>query len=96
MLAASIAFDNTIVLMFRPNCNKYFVIFLSDGFSFTPQEFNLDLYLRPFIPNYLPASGDVDIMIKVSISLPSLSVTGHGGPLSSSLLNRHYIGLQSE
>lgn len=59
-------------------CNNYFY----HGFRFTPQEFNLDLYLKPFIPNYIAASGDVDVMIKVNINdktnsaiaLPSLIV----------------------
>lgn len=33
---------------------------------YTPQNIELDLKLRPFIPDYIPAIGDIDAFIKVS------------------------------
>lgn len=36
---------------------------------YTPQTVNLDCRLVPFIPEYIPAIGDIDAFIKVSTSL---------------------------
>ena len=35
---------------------------------YTPQTINLDCRLVPFIPEYIPAIGDIDAFIKVSIA----------------------------
>ena len=32
---------------------------------YTPQNIELDLKLKPFIPDYIPAIGDIDAFIKV-------------------------------
>ena len=34
---------------------------------YTPQNIELDLKLRPFIPDYIPAIGDIDAFIKVCV-----------------------------
>ena len=33
---------------------------------FTPQQIDLENKLRPFIPEYIPAVGDIDAFLKVS------------------------------
>ena len=32
---------------------------------YTPQEFDLETELKPFLPDYMPAIGDIDAFIKV-------------------------------
>jgi hypothetical protein len=32
---------------------------------FSPQEFDLETELKPFVPDYMPAIGDIDAFIKV-------------------------------
>lgn len=39
---------------------------------YTPQNMELDLKLRPFIPDYIPAIGDIDAFIKVCIHRASI------------------------
>lgn len=39
-------------------------------FRYTPQAIELDHKLKPFIPDYIPAVGDIDAFIKVSSCLP--------------------------
>ena len=34
---------------------------------YTPQNIELDLKLKPFIPEYIPAIGDIDAFIKVCV-----------------------------
>ena len=34
---------------------------------YTPQNIELDLKLKPFIPDYIPAIGDIDAFIKVCL-----------------------------
>lgn len=36
-------------------------------FRYTPQNIDLDTKLRPFIPEFIPAVGDIDAFIKVII-----------------------------
>lgn len=38
-------------------------------FRYTPQTIDLDYKLRPFIPDYIPAVGDIDAFLKVSLFL---------------------------
>lgn len=35
-------------------------------FRYTPQTIELEYKLKPFIPDYIPAVGDIDAFIKVS------------------------------
>jgi hypothetical protein len=39
--------------------------------SFNPQEFDLETELKPFLPDYMPAIGDIDAFIKVFIHIHS-------------------------
>ena len=41
---------------------------------YTPQNMELDLKLKPFIPDYIPAIGDIDAFIKVCVCVIYLSV----------------------
>lgn len=43
-------------------------------FRYTPQTVELDYKLKPFIPDYIPAVGDIDAFIKVSKWLGLTSV----------------------
>jgi hypothetical protein len=36
--------------------------------QYTPSENELNVSLKVFIPEYIPATGDLDLMIKVSLS----------------------------
>ena len=36
---------------------------------YTPQVMELETQLRPFIPEYIPAIGDIDAFLKVDISV---------------------------
>ena len=35
---------------------------------YTPQKVDLETKFKPFIPDYIPAVGDIDAFIKVSIT----------------------------
>ena len=41
---------------------------------YTPQNMELDLKLKPFIPDYIPAIGDIDAFIKVCVCVIYLSI----------------------
>ena len=36
---------------------------------YTPQKVDLETKFKPFIPDYIPAVGDIDAFIKVTIDL---------------------------
>lgn len=35
------------------------------SFSYAPQKIDIDYKLKPFLPDYIPAVGDIDAFIKV-------------------------------
>ena len=40
-------------------------MYLRSFFRYTPQSIELDYKLKPFIPDYIPAVGDIDAFLKV-------------------------------
>jgi uncharacterized membrane protein YkvA (DUF1232 family) len=42
-------------------------------FRYTPQSIELEYKLKPFIPDFIPAVGDIDAFLKVSIKIESLN-----------------------
>ena len=41
---------------------------------YTPQKVDLETKFRPFIPDYIPAVGDIDAFIKVSSEIDFFSI----------------------
>ena len=50
------------------NLNKHVFIFFFHSYitRYTPQTIELDTKFKPFIPDYIPAVGDIDAFIKVT------------------------------
>ena len=46
---------------------RYTVLQCTLFHRYTPQSIELDHKLRPFIPDYIPAVGDIDAFLKVKI-----------------------------
>lgn len=42
---------------------------------YTPQTIDLETKLKPFIPEYIPAIGDIDAFLKVSLQDQTMSLT---------------------
>lgn len=47
--------------------SKAFMGTVSFAFRYTPQTIELDHKLKPFIPDFIPAVGDIDAFLKVSL-----------------------------
>lgn len=55
---------------------------MNNLFRYVPQQLNLDFKFKPFVPDFLPAVGDVDAFLKVIPPKTNLS----GEPFESSTL----------
>ena len=48
----------------------------SSPLSYTPQSIELEHHLKPFIPDYIPAVGDIDAFLKVRTEREALCPHG--------------------
>jgi len=46
--------------------DSYWYYRMTVSFRYTPQTIELDHKLKPFIPDFIPAVGDIDAFLKVS------------------------------
>lgn len=61
----SIVLSNNLKFFLAPLWPLLKTVYFGFSFSYTPQNIELEYKLRPFIPDFIPAVGDIDAFLKV-------------------------------